>query len=219
MAPYKSVKYRSWYSEMHKSEYINAELDPTDTVINTDKLNTIVLDWVVQVEDDGQFDLFILQEFQKSFGDWTQDIISAVDVRLRTAVKNILRDRGVYIEKNSRNTIAQQLVNLLSLTRSPDWPIDELNIMRLNPDFKCRQIAEEAQHARTTRQSSHQPLPPTRRHTRYTQPSVPANSSVITTQQKEQDKKVENTVDVRPSVQQEQSQSFQLVATKVIPIP
>ncbi|KAF7452486.1 hypothetical protein A1F99_042640 [Pyrenophora tritici-repentis] len=45
MAPYKSVKYRSWYSEMHKSEYVNAELDPTDTVINTDKLNTVVLDW------------------------------------------------------------------------------------------------------------------------------------------------------------------------------
>ncbi|KAK1917082.1 hypothetical protein P3342_001664 [Pyrenophora teres f. teres] len=112
-----------------------------------------------------------------------------MDIRVRTAVKNILRDRGVYIEKNSRNTIAQQLVNLLSLTRSPNWPIDELNVMRLNPDFKYRQIAEEAQHARTTRQSSHQPLPPTQRHTRYTQPSVPANSSVITTQQKEQDKK------------------------------
>ncbi|KAG9375880.1 hypothetical protein A1F94_013624 [Pyrenophora tritici-repentis] len=91
MAPYKSVKYRSWYSEMHKSEYVNAELDPTDTVINTDKLNTVVLDWVVQVEDDGQFDLFILQEFQKSFEDWTQDIISAVDVRLRKAVKELLR--------------------------------------------------------------------------------------------------------------------------------
>ncbi|KAI0569147.1 hypothetical protein TUN199_11680, partial [Pyrenophora tritici-repentis] len=57
---YKSIKYRSWYSEMHKSEYANAELDPTDTVINTDKLNTVVLDWVVQVEDDRQFDLFIL---------------------------------------------------------------------------------------------------------------------------------------------------------------
>ena len=64
MAPYKSVKYRSWYSEMHKSEYVNTELDMADAVINTDKLNTIVLDWVVQVEDDGQFDLFILLEFQ-----------------------------------------------------------------------------------------------------------------------------------------------------------
>ncbi|CAE7221616.1 hypothetical protein PTTW11_11437 [Pyrenophora teres f. teres] len=76
-----------------------------------------------------------------------------MDTRVRTAVKNILRDRGVYIEKNSRNTIAQQLFDVLILTRSPDWPIDELNIMRLNPDFKCRQITEEAQHARITRQS------------------------------------------------------------------
>ncbi|KAF1360357.1 hypothetical protein EJ07DRAFT_165511 [Lizonia empirigonia] len=109
MAPYKSVKYRSWYSEMHKSEYINAELDPPDAAINTDKLNTVVLDWVVQVEDDGQFDLFILQEFQKYFGDWTQDIISAVDVRLRKAVKELLRHRGIYIQINSRDTVTTQL--------------------------------------------------------------------------------------------------------------
>ncbi|KAG9383914.1 hypothetical protein A1F94_005825 [Pyrenophora tritici-repentis] len=93
MAPYKSV-----------NEYVNAELDPTDTVINTDKLNTVVLDWVVQVEDDGQFDLFILQEFQKSFEDWTQDIISAVDVRLRKAVKELLRHRGF----TSRSTVVTQ---------------------------------------------------------------------------------------------------------------
>jgi hypothetical protein len=90
MAPYKSVKYRSWYSGMHKSEYVNTELDLTDAIINTDKLNTIVLDWVVQVEDDGQFNLFILQEFQQSFGDWTLDIISAVDVRLWKTVKELL---------------------------------------------------------------------------------------------------------------------------------
>ncbi|KAG9383975.1 hypothetical protein A1F94_000839 [Pyrenophora tritici-repentis] len=101
MAPYKSVKYRSWYSEMHKSEYVNAELDPTDTVINTDKLNTVVLDWVVQVEDDGQFDLFILQEFQKSFEDWTQDIISAVDVRLRKAVRNCSDTEDLHPDQQS----------------------------------------------------------------------------------------------------------------------
>ncbi|KAK1914228.1 hypothetical protein P3342_007474 [Pyrenophora teres f. teres] len=121
----------------------------------------------------------------------------------------------VYIEKNSRNTIAQQLFDVLILTRSPDWPIDELNIMRLNPDFKCCQIAEEAQLARITRQSSNQPLPPTRRYTRDTQPSVPANSSVTTTQQKEQEKKVENTVDVRPSRQQEQQAC---IATSKLPV-
>ncbi|KAK1918668.1 hypothetical protein P3342_001717 [Pyrenophora teres f. teres] len=127
--------------------------------------------------------------------------------------QNILRDRGVYIEKNSRNTIAQQLFDVLILTRSPDWPIDELNIMRLNPDFKCRQIAEEAQHARITRQSSNQPLPPTRRYTRDT-PSVPANSSVTTTQQKEQEKKVENTVDVRPSDNKNNKLVLQLPVNK-----
>ncbi|KAI1508218.1 hypothetical protein Ptr86124_012706 [Pyrenophora tritici-repentis] len=131
MAPYKSVKYRSWYSEIHKSEYVNAELDPTDTVINTDKLNTVVLDWVVQVEDDGQFDLFILQEFQKSFEDWTQDIISAVDVRLRKAVKELLRHRGIYIQINSRDTVITQLYNLLHLSSCPIWPDDELELMRL----------------------------------------------------------------------------------------
>ncbi|KAF1350556.1 hypothetical protein EJ07DRAFT_169093 [Lizonia empirigonia] len=147
MALYKSVKYRSWYSEMHKSEYINAELDPTDAAINTDKLNTVVLDWIVQVEDDGQFDLFILQEFQKSFGDWTQDIISAVDVRLRKAVKELLRHRGIYTQINSRDTVTTQLYNLLHISSCPIWPDDELELMRLVDGFKCRQLTNNSNYS------------------------------------------------------------------------
>ncbi|EFQ87600.1 hypothetical protein PTT_16838, partial [Pyrenophora teres f. teres 0-1] len=90
--------------------------------------------------------------FQEAFRGWTLNHFEEIDTRVRTAVKNVLRDRGVYIEKNSHNSITQQLVHILSLTRSPDWPIEELNVMRLNLDFKCRQIAEEAQQARATQQ-------------------------------------------------------------------
>ncbi|CAE7003030.1 hypothetical protein PTTW11_01480 [Pyrenophora teres f. teres] len=202
-----SITTWQWYPKVYADEYTNTQLDIATDAIIPGQISTIAIDWMIQAEENGDFDIMLIQDFQETFAGWSLNHFNAMDMRVRTAVKNILRDRGVYIEKNSRNTIAQQLVNLLSLTRSPDWPIDELNVMRLNPDFKCRQIAEEAQHARTTRQSSHQPLPPTQRHTRYTQPSVPANSSVITTQQKEQDKEVENTVDVRPSVQQQQQQA------------
>ncbi|CAE7034366.1 hypothetical protein PTTW11_05417 [Pyrenophora teres f. teres] len=199
-----SIITRQWYPKVYEDEYANTQLDLATDAIIPGQINTIAIDWVVQTEDNGDFDIMLIQDFQGTFTGWSIAHFNAMDTRVRTAVKNILRDRGVYIEKNSRNTIAQQLFDVLILTRSPDWPIDELNIMRLNPDFKCRQIAEEAQHARITRQSSNQPLPPTRRYTRDTQPSVPANSSVTTTQQKEQEKKVENTVDVRPSRQQEQ---------------
>ncbi|CAE7034383.1 hypothetical protein PTTW11_05420 [Pyrenophora teres f. teres] len=190
-----SITTRQWYIKVYEDEHANTQLDPATDAIIPGQINTIAIDWVVQTEDNGDFDIMLIQDFQGTFTGWSIAHFNAMDTRVRTAVKNILRDRGVYIEKNSRNTIAQQLFDVLILTRSPDWPIDELNIMRLNPDFKCCQIAEEAQLARITRQSSNQPLPPTRRYTRDTQPSVPANSSVTTTQQKEQEKKVENTVD------------------------
>ncbi|KAK1914230.1 hypothetical protein P3342_007476 [Pyrenophora teres f. teres] len=108
-------------------------------------INTITIDWVIQAEENGDFNVMLIRDFQEAFRGWTLNHFKEIDTRVRTAVKNVLRDQGVYIEKNSHNSIAQQLVHILSLTRSPDWPIEELNVMRLNPDFKCRQIAEEAQ--------------------------------------------------------------------------
>ncbi|KAL7780610.1 hypothetical protein CFE70_010635 [Pyrenophora teres f. teres 0-1] len=152
-----SITTRQWYIKVYEDEHANTQLDPATDAIIPGQINTIAIDWVVQTEDNGDFDIMLIQDFQGTFTGWSIAHFNAMDTRVRTAVKNILRDRGVYIEKNSRNTIAQQLFDVLILTRSPDWPIDELNIMRLNPDFKCRQIAEEAQHARITRQSSTEP--------------------------------------------------------------
>ncbi|EFQ94268.1 hypothetical protein PTT_08114, partial [Pyrenophora teres f. teres 0-1] len=120
----------------------------------------------------------LIQDFQGTFTGWSIAHFNAMDTRVRTAVKNILRDRGVYIEKNSRNTIAQQLFDVLILTRSPDWPMDELNVMRLNPEFKCRQIAEEAQQARATQQGSN---PPTQNpSTSYTASPAQTNITALT---------------------------------------
>ncbi|KAF7578000.1 hypothetical protein PtrM4_022400 [Pyrenophora tritici-repentis] len=152
-----SITTRQWYPKVYADEYTNTQLDIATDAIIPGQISTIAIDWMIQAEENGDFDIMLIQDFQETFAGWSLNHFNAMDMRVRTAVKNILRDRGVYIEKNSRNTIAQQLVNLLSLTRSPDWPIDELNVMRLNPDFKCRQIAEEAQHARTTQQSSNPP--------------------------------------------------------------
>ncbi|KAG9383258.1 hypothetical protein A1F94_005169 [Pyrenophora tritici-repentis] len=107
-----SITTRQWYPKVYADEYTNTQLDIATDAIIPGQISTIAIDWMIQAEENGDFDIMLIQDFKR---------------HLQDAVKNILRDRGVYIEKNSRNTIAQQLVNLLSLTRSPDWPIDELN--------------------------------------------------------------------------------------------
>ncbi|CAE7020344.1 hypothetical protein PTTW11_03048 [Pyrenophora teres f. teres] len=173
-----SITTRQWYLKVYKDEYTNTPLDLADDDIIPGQINTITIDWVIQAEENGDFDIMLIRDFQEAFRGWTLNHFEEIDTRVRTAVKNVLRDRGVYIEKNSHNSIAQQLVHVLSLTRSPDWPIEELNVMRLNPDFKCRQIAEEAQQARATQQGSN---PPTQSpSTSYTASPAQTNITALT---------------------------------------
>ena len=62
---YTQTKDRSWYLDktVYKEQYANQDFNVTDAVVNVDKLNTTVIDWMIQVEEDDTFDLFLLQDF------------------------------------------------------------------------------------------------------------------------------------------------------------
>ncbi|KAK1914262.1 hypothetical protein P3342_007508 [Pyrenophora teres f. teres] len=139
-----SIITRQWYPKVYEDEYANTQLDLATDAIIPGQINTIAIDWVVQTEDNGDFDIMLIQDFQGTFTGWSIAHFNAMDTSPHSS-QNILRDRGVYIEKNSRNTIAQQLFDVLILTQSPDWPSNELNVMRLNPDFNTSYTASPAQ--------------------------------------------------------------------------
>ncbi|EFQ91516.1 hypothetical protein PTT_11626, partial [Pyrenophora teres f. teres 0-1] len=104
-----SITTRQWYPKVYKDEYTNTPLDLADDDIIPGQINTITIDWVIQTEENGDFDIMLIRDFQEAFRGWTLNHFEEIDTRVRTAVKNVLRDRGVYIEKNSHNSIAQQL--------------------------------------------------------------------------------------------------------------
>ncbi|PWO15036.1 hypothetical protein PtrARCrB10_12103, partial [Pyrenophora tritici-repentis] len=104
-----SITTRQWYPKVYADEYTNTQLDIATDAIIPGQISTIAIDWMIQAEENGDFDIMLIQDFQETFAGWSLNHFNAMDMRVRTAVKNILRDRGVYIEKNSRNTIAQQL--------------------------------------------------------------------------------------------------------------
>jgi hypothetical protein len=137
MSQYKDVRNRVWFKELYYNEQANQEFSLTDTIINVQHLNTATLDWMMMIEDNGQFDDFLLMEYKQQFEDWSEDIIGSIDQRVRKAMKELFRSRGIYMPVYSRDTITTQFIGLLSLSKCPPWPEDELALAMLNPNFKC----------------------------------------------------------------------------------
>jgi hypothetical protein len=137
MSQYKDVRNRVWFKELYYNEQANQEFSLTDTIINVQHLNTATLDWMMMIEDNGQFDDFLLMEYKQQFEDWSEDIIGSIDQRVRKAMKELFRSRGIYMPVYSRDTITTQFIGLLSLSKCLLWPEDELALAMLNPNFKC----------------------------------------------------------------------------------
>ena len=139
---YKSVRERPWYNDMYKTQYANKEFVPPDNkeyAINVQLLQTAVIDWIIQVEDNGQFDVFLLLEFQVLCQEWTDVVFEAMDKRLRKTIKELFRHRGIFIPIKSRDSLSVQLEYLLTIEDCPEWPENELNLMMMYEGFKCRQ--------------------------------------------------------------------------------
>ena len=171
MSQYKDVRNRAWFNELYHDEQANKEFSLTDTIINTQHLNTATLDWMMMIEENGQFDDFLLMEYKQQFEDWSEDIIGSIDQRIRKAMKELFRSRGIYMPVYSRDTITTQFMELLSLTKCPAWPEEELALAMLNPNFKCRQMTTMRSRRLATSRPTTPPSPPP-----PTSPPPPSNA-------------------------------------------
>lgn len=113
MATYKSVQDRTWFSKLYTLEHAEAEYSLVDVAINAKHVNTSILDWMMMIKDNGQFDDFLLIEFKEQFREWSMELLSASDWKIRKAMKELFRARGVYILLNAKETITEQLFAIL----------------------------------------------------------------------------------------------------------
>ena len=150
---YTQTKDRLWYLDktVYNDKYANQDFNVTDAVVNADKLNTTVIDWMIQVEEDDTFDLFLLHEFKEHFENFTSDLFQSLDKRVRKALKELLRQQGIYIPQGHGDSLPNQFTNLLTLDAVPKWPAEHLKLMRLCAGFKCHQIADDEEQLRQLR--------------------------------------------------------------------
>jgi hypothetical protein len=71
------------------------------------------------IEDNGQFDDFLLMEFKEQFGEWSMELLSASDWKIRKALKELFRARRIYLPLNAKETITKQLFTVLTLDTCP----------------------------------------------------------------------------------------------------
>jgi hypothetical protein len=74
--------------------------------------------------DMNQADYELFWIYRKEFHDWSPEWFRRLDAKLRTALKQILRSRGIYTGSNY-GQIYRQLVDLKDLDNSPEWPEKE----------------------------------------------------------------------------------------------
>ncbi|KAF1357346.1 hypothetical protein EJ07DRAFT_128601, partial [Lizonia empirigonia] len=138
---YKGIKTRTYHDVLYDDQYANQDFDPTETPLVPGKLQTAIIDWMEQIEDNGQYDVVLFHEWQALCQEWTLETFNAIDSRLRKALKEMLKHGGIHIATKTRDTIAQQLYALAQPNATlPVWPADELEAMGLDPNFKSRQL-------------------------------------------------------------------------------
>ena len=92
--------------------------------------------------------------------DWTEPLFAQADKTVRTALKNHLRDHGLYVGGKSK--VTQQLVDLLDNGKVPEWPEEDLDKERkakrrnfkshtFNPGFDQPECTETSSEVLPTR--------------------------------------------------------------------
>jgi hypothetical protein len=91
----------------------------------------------MMIEDNRQFDDFLLIEFKEQFGEWSIELFSASDWKIQKALKELFRARGVYLPLNAKETITKQLFAILTLDTCLVWLEKELALAIVDLNFKC----------------------------------------------------------------------------------
>lgn len=145
---YKSIKERPWYAALYKDEFANKEFELVEgedghMLIDSDFVNTAVIDWIVEAEDNGQFGTTLFHDFLDLADTWNDEIFDSIDKRIRQVLKTFLRNKGIYIPTRSRDAIPVQLAHLVTIDTCPEWPEAELKEMKQIKGFKCRQTQSD----------------------------------------------------------------------------
>jgi hypothetical protein len=160
MSTYKSVQDRAWFDKLYNLDHADVQYSLVDVAINTQHVNTCILDWMMMMEDNGQFDDFLLMEYKEQFGEWSMELLSASDWKIRKAMKELFRARGIYLPLNAKETITEQLFALLTLDTCPVWPEKELALAMIDLNFKCRQMGTMKSKRATGSRPTTSPRPP-----------------------------------------------------------
>ena len=142
-----SLRDNHWVRDT-SDDFIGQDFDPTDPEHTTDKtrVKSYILGAMELWRAYDMFDDELLRQYREDFMDWTPEVFKVAERPARETVKRELKHRGIFLASASRKEdLSTQLANLLSLSKPPDFPPEEIEeckkkasafrSRRYNPNF------------------------------------------------------------------------------------
>ena len=90
----------------------------------TKHVNTYFIDCLDAYESYGRIDEELWESFQEDFEGWTEELFTFGHKRVRSTLRDFLRDHGVYV--GGPKYISQQLFALTKEEKYKEWPVEEI---------------------------------------------------------------------------------------------
>ena len=101
-------------------------------------VNTYLVDCLKRYEIYGRIDEELWESYQEDFENWTDDLFALADKKIRTPLRDFLRDNGVCV--GGTKYISKQLYNVVQEDAYQEWPAEEVTKqMRTGRDFNSYQ--------------------------------------------------------------------------------
>ena len=101
-------------------------------------VNTYLVACLGRYEMYGRIDKELWESFQEDFEDWTEDLFALAEKKIRTPLRDFLRDNGVCV--GGTKYISKQLYNVVQEDEYQEWPAEEVTKqMRTGRDFNSYQ--------------------------------------------------------------------------------
>ena len=101
-------------------------------------VNTYLVACLGRYEMYGRIDEELWESFQEDFEDWTEDLFALAEKKIRTPLRDFLRDNGVCV--GGTKYISKQLYNVVQEDEYQEWPAEEVTKqMRTGRDFNSYQ--------------------------------------------------------------------------------
>jgi hypothetical protein len=107
---------------------VGKDFDVDGTENTPQRINTYIINCIEGYELTDNIDDLLYDDFTDDFEGWTEPLFAQADKTVRTALKNHLRDQGLYVGGKSK--VTQQLIDLLNNGKVPEWPEEDLDRQR-----------------------------------------------------------------------------------------